>query len=51
MLEAVAITTALTVGNLPTQPNTRPKYEYVDDHFVLHGDPGGNVEGYARHST
>jgi hypothetical protein len=40
MLEALAITTALMVGNLLTQPNTRPKYEYVDDQFVLAGDPG-----------
>jgi hypothetical protein len=49
MLEAVAITTALMVGNLPTQPNTRPKYEFVNDHFVLQRDTGGDVAQYAYH--
>ncbi len=51
MLEAVALTTALMVGNLPTQPNTRPKYEYVDDHFVLLGDPGGTSRAMLATST
>ena len=47
MLEAIAIADALLIAQLPSLPDTRPKYEYVDDHFVIHRDQGGDLEGYA----